>query len=518
MKANLQVEGSQQESRFVQRLMNVIEKGGNKLPHPAMLFVYLSFAIILIFWLLNSLGVNVVEPLTDETVHVQNLMSTEGIDYILTSLISNFAGFSSLGLVLVMMLGIGLAKQVGFFETFMRVSLTKVQSRFVTYAVIFTGIIGNIASDAAVVIVPAMAAMIYYSLNRHPIAGLLIGYAATIGGFTANLIIAGTDVLLSGITTEVIQGYNDTARAVTPVANWFFGMISVGMLVVVIAFVAKKYIEPRFGEYNPSMAEEGFLNHKESHISKQQIKGLRYAALSGLLYVTFIAILTIPQNALLRGGGDSFLDSLFLSSIVPLLLGFFLIISLTYGFTVKSLTSLSDVPVLMGKSIAEMSGFIVLVFFAAQFIAYFNWTNMSTIIAVSSTNLMESMNFTGLPAVVLFIILCAVINLFVTSGSAQWALLAPVFLPIFYNIGFDPGYIQMAFRIGDSATNLLAPTSPYAILILGLMKQYDYRTGIGTLFSAMLPFAIIMLICWIILFVIWSLLGLPVGPGVYMYY
>jgi aminobenzoyl-glutamate transport protein len=514
MENQVQPGGSQDPKEGkVLKFLSAIERAGNKLPDPFMLFIYLAVFIAIVSWIMSMLSVTVTTP-ENEVVEVNNMISAEGLTFVLSSMLDNFTGFAPLGLVLVMMFGIGLAQHVGFFEVVMRGMVMNIPKSLVTYMIIFTGILGNIASDAALVILPPLSAMIYYSIGKHPIAGLMTSFVAVSAGFTANIMIAGTDVLLSGISTEVIQGQNSDARAVTPLDNWYFMAASTIMLVIVVAFVSKKLIEPRLGEYDTSYADKGTLSEQIERLRPEQKRGIRNALIGAGIYLIVASLLILPPDAILRGEGGKFVPSPFLSNIVPLILGLFIILAVIYGFTAGTLKKISDIPEKMGIAMKEMSGFIVLVFAAAQFIAYFEWTNISTIIAVNGSNALETMNVTGVWSLVGFTLISAIVNLFITSGSALWALLAPVFVPMFYQLGYDPAYTQVAFRIGDSAFNILSPMSPYVVMLLGFMKRYDKRAGLGTLMSLMLPFAVIILAAWILMFVLWSLFGLQVGPGV----
>ncbi|WP_366248647.1 AbgT family transporter [Terribacillus aidingensis] len=503
----------QKEEGRALKFLSAIERAGNKLPDPFMLFIYLAVFIAIVSWIMSMLGVSVTTP-ENEVVEVNNMISKEGLIFALSSMLDNFTGFAPLGLVLVMMFGIGLAQHVGFFEVVMRGMIMNIPKNLVTYMVIFVGLLGNLASDAAMVIIPPLAAMIYYSIGKHPIAGLLTSFVAVSAGFTANILIAGTDVLLSGISTEVIQGQYPDARAVSPLDNWYFMSASTIMLVFVVSFISKKLIEPRLGEFNPEFADKSILTAQIEKLRPEQKRGVRNAIIAAGVYLILVSLLIVPSNGILRGEDGAILQSPFLSNIVPLILVLFIILAVSYGFTAGTLKKISDIPEKMGTAMKEMSGFIVLVFAAAQFIAYFEWTNISTIISVNGSIALENMDMTGIGAMVGFTIISSIVNLFITSGSALWALLAPVFLPMFYQLGYDPAYTQVAFRIGDSAFNILSPMNPYVVMLLGFMKRYDKRSGLGTLMSLMLPFAILILVAWIIMFVVWSLLGLQVGPGV----
>lgn len=496
-------------------LLTVIERIGNKLPHPFMLFVYLAVIVIFSSYIVSLFDVSVIHPSTKEVITVNNLLSKEGFIYILSSLISNFTSFTPFGLVLVIMLGIGLAQKVGFFETFMKVTILRAPKRIVTYSVIFAGVLGNIASDAANIFIPPLAAMVFYALGRHPIAGMAAGFAGVGAGFTSNFLITGTDALLSGISSE-FSVIVDPTSTVTPVDNWFFLSSSVFLIVIVLGIITEKIIEPRLGPFNPKYAVEGTIGKKTEEVTVQDMKGLRNVGIATIIYLIFIALLIVPENGLLRGEGGQIIPSPFLSNIVPMILGLFILVGIVYGKTVGTIKNIEDIPIKMGEAMRDLSTYIVFVFAAAQFIAYFNWSNLSLIIAVNSAEYISSLNMSTIFMLIMFIVLSSILNLFIVSGSAQWAVMAPIFIPLFMLLDLHPAAAQLAFRIGDSSSNIITPMNPYLIMVLGLMRQYDKRVGLGTIISIMIPYTVLLLTVWIIYFVIWYLIGLPIGPGVHI--
>ncbi|GAK06279.1 LOW QUALITY PROTEIN: aminobenzoyl-glutamate transport protein [Geomicrobium sp. JCM 19037] len=490
------------------RFLNRVEWLGNKLPHPFILFVYFAIAIIIISWIVSQFNVAVEHPTTGEVIEARSLFSGEGLLFMLESMITNFTGFPT-RLILTMMLGIGLAQQVGLFDTFMKATIMRAPTALVTYAIIFAAVLGNIASDAAMIIIPPLAAMVFYSLGRHPIAGMCAGFAGVAAGFTANIIIAGTDALLAGITEEAAQSIIPEA-SVTPLDNWFFMSVSTFMVILVVGLVTTRIIEPRLGKFDDTYAEPAVLGETATNPSKQEIKGLIYAVIGTVIYLALIGIALLPENSVLRGEDG---DSPLLSNIVPIILVWFIIVSVAYGVTVGTIKKTADIPNHMTEAMKSMVPYIVLVFAIAQFIAYFNWTNLSTILAVNTSEFLEGIGFTGLGLMVAFILLAALLNQMITSGSAQWALMAPVFVPMLMLLGYDPAYAQLAYRIGDSASSVLTPLNPYLIMVLGFMKRYDSRMGLGSIISLMIPYAFILLGAWILLFIIWTLLGLPIGQA-----
>jgi aminobenzoyl-glutamate transport protein len=383
----------------------------------------------------------------------------------------------------------------------------------VTFVIIGTGVVGNLASDAAFVIIPPLAAMVFYTLGRHPLAGMAAGFAGVGAGFTANVLITGTDALLSGISTEVAQSV-DPDLAVSPVDNYFFMAVSVLMLMAAGTWITERVVEPRLGKFSTKYADPDTVNQSAEQPSAQELKGLRNAGITALIYIAVVGATIVPPNGILRGEDGTIVPSIFLDNIIPIILFFFISVAVAYGVTTKVLEKTADVPELMSQAMKDMSGFIVLIFAASQFIAYFEWTNIGTFIAVSSAQGLENINFTGMGLIVGFILLTAVLNLFIFSGSAQWALMAPIFIPMFYFLNYDPAFIQLAYRIADSSTNIITPMNPYVPMVLAFMKRYDSRAGFGTLFSIMLPFAMTFLFLWIAIFILWNILGLPIGPGI----
>ncbi|WP_044022189.1 AbgT family transporter [Bacillus sp. SG-1] len=501
---------NQPQSKGMTRFLNGIEKLGNKLPDPFFIFIYLAAFVMIISWIVSSVGASVVHPGTGEELPIKSLISGEGLQYILSSMLTNFTGFKPLGLVLAMMLGIGLAEKVGLMESAIKKSILKAPTKMITYAVIFVGILGNLASDAAFVLVPPLAAMVFYTVGRHPLAGLAAGFAGVGAGFTANIFIAGTDALLSGISTEAAKSVNSDI-IVTPVDNWYFMIVSVIILSVVGALITEKIIEPRLGTY------KGDVDKVLEEASPLESKGLRNSLIAGLVFLGLVALVLFWPNSPLRNEDGGIIPSPFLSGIVPIILFFFITVGVAYGVTVKKITSTSDIPKYMAEAMKDMSGYIVLIFAAAQFISYFNWTNLGTWVAVNGAEALTSLELTGLPVIVGFSMLTAVLNLIIFSGSAQWALEAPVFVPMLMLLDYHPAFIQAAYRIADSSTNIITPLNPYILIVLAFMKEYDKKAGLGTLIALMLPYSIIFYIIWLILLIAFALLGIPFGPGVHMY-
>ena len=495
-----------------QRILDVIERVGNKLPDPFALFVGLAVLIMIISYIFNLFDASVNHPGTGEELPIRSLISGEGLQFILTSMLENFTGFAPLGLVLAMMLGIGLAEKVGLLDYAIRKTVLKSPPFLLTYTVVFVGILGNIASDAAAVIIPPLGALVFYKVGRHPFAGLAAGFAGAGAGFTANLFIAGTDALLSGISTEAAALINPDI-VVTPLDNWYFNIVSTFMLTIIGGLITTRIVEPRLGKYKGEAVEEG--GEEELPNAK---KGFILAIVAGVLYWAVVAgTLLIPNSPLTNDQGGITPSSPFLDGIVPIILIFFILIGLVFGITVGKIQTSKDMTDHMTEAIKEMAGYIVLVFAIAQFIAYFNWSNLGTWLAVNGAEFLQDIEFTGFGLIIGYVLFTGLMNFLITSGSAKWAIEAPIFVPMFMQLGYSPAFTQVAYRIADSSINIITPLFPYMIIILSFMKRYDKNASIGSYMALMLPYSLIFLGAWIILLAIFYFLNLPLGPGAGIY-
>jgi len=493
------------------RFLNIIENFGNKLPDPFILFACLAVGVIIISFIFSFFDASVIHPGTGETLPIKNLASGEGLQYIITSMLENFTGFAPLGTVLAMMLGIGLTEKVGFLDDAIKRTILKSPQALVTYTIIFVGIMGNIASDAANVLIPPLAAMVFHKIGRNPIAGLVAGFAAAGAGFTANLLIVGTDALLSGITTEAASIIDD-AIVVTPADNWFFSIVSVFVLTIVGGLMTSRVIEPRLGEYT---GDDVDVDADEEH--PQAKKAFIYSVIAGGIYILILIFALLFPNSPLRGEDGQLVPSPFLDGIVPIILFFFLTIGITYGIIIDKIKTTKDIGHYMAESMKDMASYIVLIFAISQFIAYFDWSNIGTWVAVNGAELLQSINFTGIGLIIGYIIFTALMNFLITSGSAKWALEAPIFVPMFMQLGYHPAFAQVAYRVADSSTNIITPLFPYVVIVLSFLQKYDKKAGIGTLISLLLPYSMAFLATWIVLILIFFFLGIPYGPGITTY-
>ena len=486
-----------------------VERVGNKIPNPFLLFVYLIAVLMVASAVISWLNITAVNPSNGEIIQVKNLLSVEGIQWILPNVIKNFSGFTPLGSILALVIGAGLAERVGLLQSLMYKMASKVNARYASYMVIFIAFFSHISSDAALVVMPPLGALIFLAVGRHPVAGLLAAIAGVGCGFTANLLIVTTDVLLSGLSTEAAKAINPAVQ-VSVIDNWYFMAASVILLTIVGAVLTDKFVEPRLPVY------QGERNEEMKKLTPEQNRGLMASGIAALVFITLVALLVVPEAAPLRNpktGG--IIPSPFIQGIVPLIILFFFVISVPYGMVTKQIRSASDVPDLLVDPMKSMAGFIVMVFPLSQFVAFFNWSNMGKFMAIGLTDVLENLGMTGIPAFLGLIFLSALLCMFIASGSAIWSILAPIFVPMFMLLGFHPAFAQIVFRVADSSVIPLAPMSPFVPLFLGFLQRYIKEAKLGTYYSLVLPYPIVFFVVWLLMLVGWYLLGLPIGPGVY---
>jgi aminobenzoyl-glutamate transport protein len=509
------------------RFLDSVEYLGNLLPHPITLFAIFCLAILVASGIAGYFDVSVMDPRpegapgrsADGIISVVSLWNAEGLQLIVTNLVKNFTGFAPLGTVLVAMLGVAIAEHSGMLSAAMRGLVMNASQRMVTVTVVFAGIISNTASELGYVVLIPLAAMLFHSLGRHPLAGLAAAFAGVSGGYSANLLIGTVDPLLSGITETAAQMIDPT-YSVGPESNWYFMFVSTFFISFMGAFVTEKIVEPKLGKYNEEEASEDLSNDKMGALSALEKRGLKFAGLATLAVSLLLALTIVPEWGVLRNPETGLVaGSPFLKSIVAFIFVFFAIPGFVYGRTVGTMKTDRDVIDAMAKSMSSMGMYIVLVFFAAQFVAFFKWTNFGQVFAVGGADFLQSIGLTGPALFFAFILMCGFINLMIGSASAQWAVTAPIFVPMLMLVGYAPETIQAAYRIGDSTTNIITPMMSYFGLILAVATRYVKNLGIGTLIATMLPYSIMFMFGWSILFYLWVFVfGLPVGPGAATFY
>ncbi|TVO81377.1 AbgT family transporter [Shewanella algae] len=515
------------KSSWFIRFLNVVERLGNLLPHPITLFALFCAAVILISGIAGYFEVTVVDPRpegasgrsADGLIHVVSLMNAEGLRMIVSNLVTNFTGFTPLGTVLVALLGVGIAERSGLLSAGMRALVMGASKRLVTLTIVFAGIVSNTAAELGYVVLIPMAAMIFHSLGRHPLAGLAAAFAGVSGGYSANLLLGTVDPLLSGITEAAAQMI-DPDYTVGPEVNWYFMFVSTFVISFLGALVTEKIVEPKLGRYDVSEASVDLEDQRMETVTELEKKGLKMAGLAALLLGAVLALTVVPEWGPLRHPETGEVaGSPFLKGIVVFIFVCFAIPGLVYGKVVGTMKKDTDVINAMSHSMSTMGMYIVLVFFASQFVAFFKWTNLGAVLAVTGADALSALGLTGPIVFLLFIMMCGFINLMLGSASAQWAVTAPIFVPMLMLVGYAPETIQAAYRIGDSVTNLITPMMSYFGLILAVAARYKKDLGIGTLVATMLPYTLVFFVGWTLFFFLWVFgLGLPVGPGAATYY
>lgn len=489
------------------KFLNFIEKGGNALPNPASLFGILALLVLIISWIGGTLGWSGVHPATGEIIHTVNLLSKEGFHQILLKMVDNYTGFAPLGVVMVALLGIGIMESSGLITAVMRTMVLKAPKSMITFMVVFVGILSNAASDLGYILIIPIAGIIFNSLGRHPIAGMAAAFAGTSGGFSANLLIGTIDPLLAGLSTEAAR-IIDPSYYVLPTANYYFMAISTFVIAITGTLITTKVVEPRLGKYSGEVVPEPI-----EQLTSMEKKALNWSGIVLLAWVGLFAWGLIPADGFLRGPGNSVLQSPLLKGFIAVLFLVTSTLGIVYGAITEKFKSDTDVIKGMAESFKSLVSFLVLVFFAAQFVAWFKWSNLGLILAVEGANLLQSIEIGMIPLLILFVLLSGFINLFMGSASAKWAILAPVFIPMFMLMGYSPELSQVVFRIGDSVTNIISPMMSFFALIIVYFEKYDKKAGIGTLISTMLPYSFAFMIVWVLLLIVWILTGLPLGPG-----
>lgn len=494
----------------VERFLDVVERAGNVLPHPATLFFLLTIAIVLLSGIISLFDVSVLHPRSGEVVAPVNLMSAEGLQRIMAGLVTNFTGFAPLGTVLVALIGIGVAEHSGLIGACLRIVVLNAPRFLLTPIVVFAGVMSNMASEIGYVLLVPLAGLLYVAAGRHPILGIAAAFAGVSGGYSANLLLGTIDPLLSGLSQEAAR-IVDPTYTVSPAANLFFMQASTPLITLLGWWVTEKIVAKRFpdGQY-------GRGDERIEPLSAAEKKGLSYAAASTLALGALLLLATVPESGALRLAGEpDLLKSLapFLNGIVAVIFVAGALVGIAYGVGAGTIRSDADVIAAMSKSMGTLASYLVLVFFAAQFVALFNWTQIGLILAVEGAGVLKSIGLPKIPLLICFILLTALVNLVMGSASAKWALMAPVFIPMFMLLGYSPEVTQTAYRIGDSVTNIISPMMSYFALVIAFLQRYEPKAGIGTVVATMIPYSIVFLIGWTVLFAGWIALGLPLGPG-----
>ncbi|MFC7375010.1 MULTISPECIES: AbgT family transporter [unclassified Brachybacterium] len=505
------------------RILNGVERAGNKLPEPFMLFVILFLITGVVSTAMAMADVVVEVPGADEPTAIKGLFTGEGLTWLTTTLGENYIGFPPLVTVLPILLAIGIAQHSGLLGAAIRKTFGSSPAWMLPYVVGFVGVVSSIMADSAFVVVPPLAALVFKAAGRHPVAGLLGGFAAAGAGYSTNIFPTSLDALFAGITTSVmgaLPGYEFTP--VNPISNWFFNIVSSLILGFVAGFIIDRIIEPRLSRQGVPV-DETAVDGEEPADDAQQMRaaltsvenrGLLIAVLSAVvLTALFLLAFLLPGSPWRNEDGGFLPKSPLLDSIVFIVVSYFMVLGIAYGVVTGVLRSSRDAVRMMSDALKEMLPFVVLAFILGNFIALFNWSGIGTWIAVTGANGLEATGLTGFAAILGFIVLASCLNLFIISGSGMWAIMAAVFVPMFSLIGYEPAFTQAAFRVGDSATQVITPMNPYMIVLLGMLRKYEPEAGLGTLMSRMLPFVVPFWLVWTILLAAFFFFDLPLGPG-----
>lgn len=534
--------GLTQREQKPKGFLAALERVGNALPNPFWLFVILAGVVILSSWIGSAVGMQAKDPATGEIIKVENLATSANFQKMISEAVSNFTDFAPVGLILVCMLGVAIAEYSGLIGSAIRQAIGRVRHpAALTFVVALAGVTGSIASDAVYVILIPIGAASFRAVGRNPIVGAMAAFAASSAGFNASLLLNITDVLLAGISTSAAQVVDEN-YVVSPLANYFFTMASAVVLALIITAVTELFIKKHVAKTIP----DGHIDHAAAEFTKpgagnddnqantdadakdsnaddsgasltldsSEKRGLKFAGLTALIFLAGWFALLFISGSPLRGEGDGILNSVLLTDIVVSIALFFAVSGIAYGLGAKTITSSADVPAFMEKGLGTLTNMMVLFFAVAQFTAYFGWSNIGQWTAIKGSEFLTHANLPPLLLFAAFVLMVAVLNLLITSGSAQWALMAPVVVPMLMYVSVSPEVAQQLFRIGDSPTNIITPMSPYFALALTFLQKYYKPAGVGTLMSLAIPYSISMLVGWFLFFVVWYLVGLPLGPGV----
>jgi aminobenzoyl-glutamate transport protein len=536
---------------FLERILDGVERAGNKMPHPAILFLTLCVVVILLSQVLYWFGVKATfkvveppavtteqvyyggsveptdvgpttpEPATDyqlktETVKVHGLLTGEGVRYLFTSFVSNFRNFSAMAIMLVVMIGVGLAEAAGLIAALIRKLVGVSPGSTLTFIIVLLGIVSSIASDAGYLVLIPLGGAAFKSVGRNPLAGIAAAFAGVAAGFGVNFLITPLDGVLTEITNDA-AGAN-TTHHIDLAANLYFGIGSTIIVAFVLTFVSAKFVEHRLGKWDPADHGEGWDMDTEDapEVSPEaEAKGLRWALWGTVAVLVAIALLTAIPGAPLRNPetGKIIGDSPFMDSLIVIIMIVFYVSGYLFGRGAGTIKGHLDVIETITKSWAGLASLLVLFLLIAQFIAYFNFSGIAEVLAVKLGDLLEDMNIGAVWLLIGLIILTIIVDLIIPQAIAKWALLAPIFIPLFIRLGVAPQTVLAAYRVGDSPANVLTPLMAYFPLIVVFTQRYKKDSGIGTVVAMMLPYVVILTVAWILFFVAWYLIGIPLGPG-----
>ncbi len=501
----------------MQRVLDAVERFGNKVPHPVIIFVILAGIVIVlshVFYMLGlSVSYQVINPETHEveytTTVARSLLTVDGIRFMFTGVVQNLMNFNAVGVIIVAMVGVGVAEEKGLIKALIRKLVVVAPAKALSYMLVFVGILSSVAADAGYIVLIPLGAAAFIAVGRHPLAGLAAAFAAVAAAFLVNILITPTDGILTEITNDAIHLVNPTI-SIDLAANVWFSIASVIMLTIVIALVTERIVEPRLGPYTGD-----YVLGDESTLSADEYRGLRFALYGLLGVIAFILLLTLPPGAPLREPetGAIIGNSPFMASLIVTIALLFLVCGICYGLGAGTMKSINDVVNAMTKAIASLAGLILLFLVISQFLAYFNYSNMATITAISLADLLTRANLDALWLLIGFVIVVFLLDVLITSAVAKWAIFAPIFVPLLMKLGVEPEAVLAAYRVGDSPINAITPLNAYFALIVTFAQKYQTDAGVGTVIALMLPYVVVLCVLWTLLLAAWHLIGLPWGLG-----
>jgi aminobenzoyl-glutamate transport protein len=523
---------------FAERALAWVERAGNRVPNPAILFLGLIVFVIVLSQVLDWADVGVThqiaehaagatqlpDDITDhggyglktEHIEAKGLLTVSGIAFMFTTFVSNFLGFAAVGVILVAMIGVGVAEYSGLIGALIRKLVAVSSPGSLTYIIVFVGIVSSVASDAGYLVLIPLAAAAFISVGRHPLAGIAAGFGAVSAAFAVNILLTPAD----GVVTDIA---NESAQLVDPsvhldlVANLWFGIVSTLFLTVVITLVTTRIVEPRLGTWDRATADHEELAREEGPDidAVAEAKGLRWALYAVVAVIAVVLLLTLPSGAPLRNPdtGDIIGDSPLMSSLIVIISASFLAAGLAFGRATGTIKGSEDALGMITKSWASLASLLFLFLLIAQFIAYFDFSNIAQVVAIALGDILEHLDVANIILLLGIILVTMVVDIIMPAKIAKWAILAPIFIPLMLRLGVVPQTVLAAYRVGDSPINVITPLMPYFPLMVVFAARYQKGAGIGTVIALMVPYAIVVAIFWIAFFVVWYLIGIPLGPG-----
>ena len=528
-------------------LLGAVERIGNKVPHPVLMFGYLILLVIVLSWGLSLAGVSVTEQvavpiaegapdydyyedttqpglapgtppydedwtIVEETIPIKSLLSVEGIRFIFSSFVSNFAGFGVVAVTFIAMMGAGVAEESGLLGSLIRKLVGAAPKWALTFILILVGVVSSVASDAGYLILIPLAAAAFASVGRHPLAGLASGFAGVAAIFMVNISLTPTDAMITEIANESLALAG--GEPITIVANYYFMVASSLVMAMVAAVITEKIVEPRLGPWTP---EPGAVVHSDAGDipADADKRGSRFALIGFLIVMAIVSLATFLPGAPLRDPetGNIIGNTPFMDSLLFIIMLAFLVSGVAYGAGAGTIKGSSDVIKAITKTFAGLGGMVLMLLMISQFIAYFNWTNLPRVIAGSLAELLEQANIGAIPLLIGFVLVIVLLDFIMPGSLPKWAIFAPIFVPLFMRLGVAPQTLLAAYRVADSPVNALTPLMVYLPFIVTIAQRYTKKAGIGTVVALMLPYSVILLVVWTVMFIAWFALGIPLGPG-----